>query len=259
MDELLRMCLIVCPFIFVAGFVDSVAGGGGVISITGAMLAGLPVHMAVGTNKTIMCFGTAVSTAKYLKGGKVLLRVAIFSAVGSLIGASIGSSLALLLSEEMLRIILLVALPSVAVFLTLKRNIGTDDSKLKEMPKPMLAVTSFAIGLFIGTYDGLIGPGTGTFLIIAFSSILGLDLLTSSGCAKMSNLASNLASMIVYIADGKVLFAVAIPAMAFCMAGNWLGARYAMRGGSKKIRRVMFFVLALLFIKVILELFGIEI
>lgn len=257
MNELLRICLIVCPLIFAAGFVDSVAGGGGIISIAAYMLAGLPAHMAVGTNKSVMSFGTALATVKYLKSGKVILKVALLSAVGSIIGAYIGSSFALVISERALKLILLTALPAVAVFLALKKNLGEDNTKARDMSKAAYIGTAFGIGLVIGGYDGLIGPGTGTFLILAFSGFLGTDLLTSSGCAKVSNLASNITSMVIYIIGGKVLYAVALPAVIFCMAGNWLGARYALKGGSRSVRKVMFVVLALLFVKIILELCGV--
>lgn len=259
MDDFLRICLIVCPLVFAAGFVDSVAGGGGIISIAAYMLAGLPTHMAVGTNKSVMSFGTALATVKYFKSGKVILNVALVSAAGSVIGAYLGTSLALAVSERALKLILLAALPAVAVFLALRKDLGADESEMRRMSRAARLAASFGIGFVIGGYDGLIGPGTGTFLILAFSGVLRTDLLTSSGCAKVSNLASNLTSTAVYIIGGKVLYAVALPAVFFCMAGNWLGARYALRGGSRSVRKVMFFVLALLFAKIILELCGVGI
>jgi len=257
MNETLRACLIICPFIFAAGFVDSVAGGGGVISVTGAMLAGLPVHIALGTNKCIMSFGTSVSAIKYFKNGKVLAGVAMISAAGAMIGAAVGSRLTLFLPERMLKLLLLAALPAVTIFLSVKKSIGADDAVPRKMSKAAQLFTALGIGLTVGAYDGLIGPGTGTFLILAFSGLMGFDLLTSSGCAKVSNLASNVTAMIVYVVHGKVFYQVAVPAILFCMAGNWLGARYALKGGSRNVRKIMYLVLGLLFAKVVLELCGI--
>ena len=109
----------------------------------------------------------------------------------------------------------------------------------------------------IGSYDGMIGPGSGTFYTIAFSLIVGFGLLKSSGCARVTNLASNISALIVYLLNGDVLFSVGIPAIACSMLGNFLGARYAIRGGSRKILPVMFFVLGLLLLKTVLSMAGI--
>jgi uncharacterized membrane protein YfcA len=116
-------------------------------------------------------------------------------------------------------------------------------------------VYSLLIGLVIGVYDGLIGPGTGTFLIMAFTLVLGMDLLTASGCAKVANLASNVASAAVWIMGGQVMWKLVLPATCCCVLGNWCGARYAIRGGSGKVRGMIFVVLGLLFAKLIYEMF----
>ena len=255
--DLLTTLLISCPLLFLAGFIDSAAGGGGLISITAYMAAGLPPHNAVATNKVTMSFGTGLASYKFIRSGNVLLGVAIFSAIGALLGASVGTSLALLISEDLLKIILLAGLPPIAIFLSVKKSFGSEATQPRDFSRFMTCLLSFAIGLVIGCYDGLIGPGTGTFLIIAFSAILRIDLLTASGCAKVSNLASGISSAILYIINGKVVWLVALPTVVFCMAGSSLGSRYAIKGGSKNVRKVMFVVLGLLFIKIILDLFGI--
>jgi len=115
-------------------------------------------------------------------------------------------------------------------------------------------ITSFIIGLIIGCYDGLIGPGTGTFLILAFTAFLGFDLVKSSGCAKVANLASNIASVIVFLISGKILFALALPAAIFAAAGNYLGARVAIFGGSKFVRYAIILVIGMLIISMIIKL-----
>jgi len=254
LPDLLHILLIVCPLVFMAGFIDSVAGGGGLISVPAYLIAGLPTHLAMGTNKFVMSFGTGVACFKYLKSGKVMLKVALISAFGCIIGSAIGTKLALLLDADKLRWLLLVALPLVAVFLSFNRQLGHDDAAPKALSPARFTITALGIGITIGCYDGLIGPGTGTFLILGFSSLLGLDLLTSSGCAKVSNLASNLTSMVLYLSAGKVWLALAGPAIVFCIAGNYAGAQYAIRGGSTKVRSVIYVVLALLFIRTIYDL-----
>lgn len=247
--------LIVCPLVFLAGFVDSVAGGGGVISLPAYLIAGIPVKLAMGTNKLANGCGTATSVFKYARSGKIAWDCALPAAIGCLLGAAGGSSLAVHLNDEVLKIIILVTLPIAAIILVLARKRTDEDTKSLSRTKTILY--SFLIGLVLGVYDGLIGPGTGTFLTIAFSIVLGFGLLKSSGCARTANLASNIASLVVFLVDGNVLFSVGIPAIVCSMLGNYLGARYAIKGGSKKIRLVMFFVLGLLFLKTILQLTGV--
>ena len=146
-------------------------------------------------------------------------------------------------------------LPVVAVILVLSRNFGVEEKPDKGTYATVLI--SLGVGLLVGLYDGLVGPGTGTFLAIGFSLGLGYTLVKSSGCAKIANLASNVASMVIYFLDGDILFAIGIPAMVSSMLGNYLGARFAIRGGGGKIRLVMFLVLGLLFVKLGLNLLGI--
>ncbi|MBR3382381.1 MAG: TSUP family transporter [Clostridia bacterium] len=247
--------LIICPLVFLAGFVDSVAGGGGVISLPAYLIAGLPVKLAAGTNKLANGCGTALASYKYAKSGNVDWAAAIPAGAFSLIGSAIGTSLAVMMPDKALEIVILAALPLVAVFLLFSKNLG-----IKEKPAPSRRKTvllASLIGLVIGCYDGLVGPGTGTFLTLAFSAVLGYTLLRSSGCAKIANLASNVASLIVYLSHGDVLFSVGIPAIVCSMAGNYFGSRFAINGGSRRIRVVMFIVLGLLFIKIGLQYLGV--
>ena len=248
--------LIVLPLVFLGGFVDSVAGGGGLITMPAYLMAGIPAHLAMGTNKIVNGTGLTASTMKYFRNGKILLRPAITAAACALIGSAVGTELAALISEKALETLMLVALPCVAVFLSTKKDFGKDlpaEERPTYTPWQEL-VRSALVGLVFGCYDGLIGPGTGTFMILGFTALLSLDLITAGGCAKASNLASCAASAVVWILHGQVLWALAIPALACSIAGNYLGALYAIRGGSKKIRSVMFLVLGLLFVKMLYEL-----
>lgn len=256
MNEVLKMLMIICPLIFTAGFVDAVAGGGGLISLPAYILAGLPTHQAAGCNKFSASLGTVVATVNYIKSGKVKLRIAIFAAMGAIVGSSLGTYLALIISDQLLKGMMMVAIPIVAVFLITQKNLG-NEKNVQDLKKRSLlseSIISISIGLVIGCYDGLIGPGTGTFLMIAFSFILGIDLVTSSGCAKVANLASNITSVIIYSLGGKVLFLLAIPAAGCSMLGGYLGSKFAIKGGSQKVRYIMFLVIGLLFLKTALDL-----
>ena len=124
MNEFLQMCLIVCPLVFLGAFVDSIAGGGGLITLPAYMMAGLPVHLAAGTNKVVAGIGTATATVRFFKNGKVRLRIALCAAAGSLVGGFVGAEIAKMLPEDLLKGLLLVALPLVAVFLAIKKNFG---------------------------------------------------------------------------------------------------------------------------------------
>ena len=231
-----QILIVVLPLIFLGGFVDSVAGGGGLITLPAYLMAGIPAHLAMGTKK-------------------VLLRPAIVSGIGALLGAAIGTKIALLINEDILKIMMLVALPCAAILLMLKKDFGKENDAPAREYTPQQELTRAAlIGLGLGCYDGLIGPGTGTFMIMAFTMALSMDLLTASGCAKIANLCSNVASAVLFIFSGKVWWLLALPAAACNMLGAYCGARYAMKGGSKRVRGMIFVVLGLLFIKMGYEL-----
>lgn len=245
--------LIVCPLVFVAGFVDSAAGGGGLISIPAYIFAGLPVINAYGTNKFSMCLGTCVSSVKFFRSGHVHLKTAICSGIGALIGSYLGTSLALVLDEKVLKFCLMFILPLAAAFILFNRKFGTNEDIHESVSN--LYVKASIIGLFLGAYDGFFGPGTGTFLIILFCMVLGLDMITASGNAKMTNLASNIAAAVTYIISGKVIYWLAIPAAICTMAGNYLGARLAIKNGSKFIKPIIICVIVLLLGKIVIEMF----
>ncbi len=245
--------LLICPLVFLGGFVDSVAGGGGLITLPTYFLAGIPTHIAAGTNKVVNGIGTATASVGYLKNGKVNLSIALPAAVGALAGSAAGARLALLLSDALLKGLMLVALPLVAVFLMVKKDFGMETGEGPTVSPRRRLIISLLIGLLIGGYDGLVGPGTGTFMIIAFTALLHLDLISASGCAKVGNLASNAAAAVVYLLSGKVLWAIVVPA-ALCNAlGGWCGSQYSIRGGSRRVRGMIFVVLGLLFLKMLWE------
>ena len=126
MDDILLLCLFVCPLVFLGGFVDSVAGGGGLITLPAYLIGGLPVHVAAGTNKLVSFVGTFTAAVQYFRSGKIKLRVVIPAALGALAGSAAGAQLAVHLSERVLQGVMLLALPAVAVFLALRRDLGKE-------------------------------------------------------------------------------------------------------------------------------------
>jgi len=241
--------------VFIAGFIDSSAGGGGVISIPAYMLTGMPAHLVFGTNKLTMSIGTAIAAGRFLKNKAVDVRAALITGVIALLGAALGAQLALLLSDRTFRVMLIVALPCVAVFQAFQRNKADERGGHESIPAGKRAALASLIGFFIGVYDGAIGPGTGTLAIIAFNALMRYDLKTASGNAKILNLCSNIAALVTFALAGNVLFIIGLPAAAFSVAGNYLGAGFAIKKGAKFIRPMLFIVLGLLLIKVIYDLY----
>ena len=233
-----------------AGFVDSAAGGGGLISLPAYLFAGLPPHYTYATNKFSAACGTTFATANFFKNGAMNLKVGILAAIGSFAGSALGAHIVLLLSDEALRAMMLVILPIAAVLILWRRNLpdeNRDDGTLTAKK----AVLALAIGLGIGLYDGIFGPGTGTFAIIAFTTLMGFDLRTAGGNAKVLNLASNYASLVTYLMNGLVVFSVGIPCAVSGIVGNLLGSHFALKNGAKFIRPMMLVVLVLLLGKLV--------
>ena len=246
--------LVVCPLVFLGGIIDAVAGGGGLITLPAYLLAGLPPHLASGTNKCGNVFGTFLSTIRFLKNGSIHLPTALTWGVMALLGAWLGAQVNMIVPEEYLYYIMLAAVPLMAVFLLFKRDFGTEN-RSSELSFGKLMVLSGCVGLGVGAYDGFFGPGAGTFLMIAFTSLCKFDLLTASGNTKVANSASNFASLVTFALSGQVFWAVGIPAALCGIAGNYVGSGIALKGGAKVIRPMFFLVLGLLVARLIGNVF----
>ena len=246
--------LFVCLGVFCASFMDAIGGGGGIISLPCYLLAGLPMHFALGTNKLSSCIGTVASTVRYVKNGYVDWLLGIPSIVLALVGAHIGTRLQLIVNEQYLKLVLLFVLPIIAVVLLKKKNLPEHRGSLHEGVRKSIV---WGASLIIGAYDGFYGPGTGTFLLLIFCYLAKLDVRTSSGNVKLVNLASNVGALATSLMAGKVLITLGLISAVFATAGQYLGAGLALKNGSKIVRPVILVVLVLLIGKVLLEFFGI--
>ena len=251
--EYLHTLIYLAPLVFLAGFIDSAVGGGGTISIPAYLLTGMPAHMAFGTNKLSACLGTSIAAGRFIKNKAIDLRTAIISAVGALGGAALGSQFVLMLDDRTLRLMLIIALPCVAVFLVFRKEKTYEVGHHEGFSKQKITLLALLIGFGIGIYDGTIGPGTGTFAIIAYNAIMRYDLRTASGNAKVLNLASNFASLVTFAIAGHVIWVIGIPAALFGIAGNYLGSGFAIRKGAKFLRPMLFVVLGLLMARIIFD------
>lgn len=237
---------------FLAGFLDSIAGGGGLISLPAYVLTGLPMHMVYACNKFSAACGTTIATFRYWRHKMVDIPIGLTAAAGAFLCSAIASRIVLYLNEQTLKTMMLVILPIVAVITLVNKNMGGENLS-GQFSKHKKFALAFLIGGLVGFYDGLFGPGTGTFALIAFCMILKYDMRTATGNAKFLNLASNCAALVVFIFAGTVYWAVAIPAAAFNIAGNFIGAGVAIKKGTKVIRGMLMVVIVLLFIKMVGE------
>lgn len=246
--------LIVLPLIFLAGLIDSVAGGGGLISLPAYWGIGLPAHLALGTNKFSSCLGTSFSTLRYFKAGLIDLPVALLSAACALIGSHLGAKTVLYVSNDFLNYLLIILIPLIAFITLFNKKLGLEDNSQQLKTAYKLLWAALAGGI-IGFYDGFFGPGTGTFLILIFAYFLRYSFDRANAITKVVNLASNIAALITFALAGKVFYPVAIPAACCGIAGNLIGARLVIQKGNLFIRRIFILALALLMLRIIWNLF----
>ncbi len=246
-----KMLLIVVIGVFLASFTDGVAGGGGIISVPTYFLAGLPAHLALGTNKLSSGIGTAVSAARFIRGGYVDWKLGVPSVALALWGAHLGTRLQLALDERWLKWLLLIVLPLVAFFVLRQKKLPEECG---DMPFARRAAIVWTASFLVGGYDGFYGPGTGTFLVLIFCNLAKMDLRTASGNVKLVNLASNVGALATSLAAGKVFLVLGLIGAVASVAGHYIGSGMAIKNGSKIVRPVILVVLALLAVKVITEL-----
>ena len=249
MESTYQTFLIVCPFLFLAGLIDAIGGGGGLISLPAYLIAGLPPHAAVATNKLSSACGTTLATLRFIKNGLVNLKLAVPSVIAAIIGSSIGANLSLLIKEEIMLYIMIAILP-ICAFLVLNKKLFHDGGENEITLDRRTYITATIAALIIGMYDGFYGPGAGTFLIIAFTVFAKIRMKTANAQAKVINLTSNISSLIIFLINGEVLFSVGIVAAACNKLGGYIGAGLVMKNGAKIVKPSIIFVLILLALKV---------
>lgn len=235
---------------FCAGWVDAVVGGGGLIQLP-ALLLGLPADTAVatvsGTNKVSSVAGTGMATATYARRIRFHWPTAAAIVAGAAAASSIGAQLVHFLPRAWFTPLVLVVLVVVGTYTVRRPQLGMVSADKLHGPAKWLA--GGAIGLVVGLYDGFIGPGTGTFFIIAIVAILGFGFLEASAYAKLANLVTNLSAIAVFASTGHILWLVALPMAAANLAGGFIGARLAVRHGNGFVRKVFLVVVGALALK----------
>ena len=244
--------LALCGASFLAGLVDSVAGGGGLILLPALLVAGIPPQQALGTNKFASALGTTTALVNFARSKMIYWRIAALGVAAGLVGSYTGSRLVLAIPNEAVGRILVMLLPvGIAATLIPKRN-GRDNADFTPVQVYALAP---AVCFFVGLYDGFFGPGAGSFYILGLHFFLGMGLPRASALAKVFNLVSNVGALIGFIAAGKVLFLLGLPLAVANIAGGYLGSRLAIRKGEGVVRIFLLISLALLFVTLIWKYF----
>ncbi len=238
---------LLCLAGFLAGFIDSVAGGGGLISLPALLAAGVPAHVALGTNKLQSMCGTTCALLNFHRHAKVLWRIAVVGIPFSLAGSAAGARLALTVPPSILAKVLVVILPPAAFLIFTSRHMLRPTYGEWRSGAAFWLPTIAACSI-IGLYDGFFGPGTGTFLILALVLFSKIPLINATATAKTFNLASNVAAFVTFMASGSVDYTIGL-AMAACnIAGNLIGSHYAIKHGHDFIRKLLMVAVALLFV-----------
>ena len=242
----LTTLLIVCPLVFLGGLVDSIAGGGGLITLPGYLLAGVPPHMAIGTNKLSSAMGMAISTVRLYRGGFIDLKMSVVPVLSAFVGSLVGARIALMVPPSVFQIILVLCLP-VAAFLVMRDKTLSPDGEEMEQKKRwlMLGLVSFACG----AYDGFYGPGAGTFMLLGFAAAAKLGVRDAAGQMKIVNFSSGIAALVLYAATGHVDWVLGALAGCFGITGHYIGSGLVMKNGGRIVRPIILTVLAILFVK----------
>lgn len=244
-----------CGFAFIAGFVDAVAGGGGLIQVPAllVLMPQLPIATVFGTNKSASIWGTGAAAIQYARKVPMEWRVILPAALSALLFSFLGSMTLNLLRPDALRPLILVLLIIVLVYTIWKKDFGS-----LHAPKlgPRLQVgAGIAIGALLGFYDGFFGPGTGSFLIFAFVGLLGFSFLSASAAAKIVNVVTNLAAIAWFAWSGHILYGTAL-AMGVCnTTGGLLGSHLAIRKGSGFVRGLLIVVVSALLLRLAHDLY----
>ena len=248
MDPLVIVVLAVTALF--AGTVDAIAGGGGLITLPALLAAGLPPHLALGTNKGQSWCGSGSALIAFWRAGRVDTRLAQLAFPVGLIGSALGAQLVILVDRDVLRPLVIALLIGAAVLLVVKKPEREQDLPMTRRMLGLALVLAFAIAV----YDGFFGPGTGTFLIVGFVAVAGMSLMRATADAKVVNFASNIAALVAFSLDGDVVWKAALPMAAGQLVGGALGARLALRGGAKLIRAMVLVTSGALVAKLLYDL-----
>jgi len=250
-EPTLLTIVFVCAAGFVAAVVDSIAGGGGLIALPAIIAAGVPPHLALGTNKLASSCASLTSTLTFIKSKKIYFPLVKWQIPCTFIGSALGARTVLGINENYLKALIVILVFAVALYTTFHKEFGVKDEFKGLTKKNLIAGCIFAFAL--GFYDGFFGPGAGTFLIFLFISVFSFDFVRAAGNGKILNFTSNISSLVVFFLTGKIVFIVGIP-MAICMIiGARVGTHIAINNGAKVMKPIFIAIAVLLAGKMIYQ------
>ncbi|MGG3885230.1 TSUP family transporter [Brevibacillus panacihumi] len=252
MEMDLSTILILAIFGFIAAFIDSTVGGGGLISLPALLGLGMPPYLALGTNKLAGTISSATSSVTFIRSRKFDKKLMLILFPVSLVGAFIGAKVVLFVPQELLKVLVIVMMGLIFVYTLFNKRFG-QDTQFK-------GLTRFTLGLgipltfLIGFYDGFFGPGTGSFFVFLMVLLFGHDFVIAAGNGRILNLASNIAALTVFIVEGKVIFLTGLVMGVAMLLGASLGARVAIKTGVRFVRPLFLIVSIALISKMVYEL-----
>ena len=245
--------LLCCLAFFFAGIVDSITGGGGLITIPVMLATGIPVHYITGTNQCSAWIGSGVASYKFVRSGNIHLSSVFITLPFAIIGSYIGARLNLIVPDRYLKVFMLVMIPIIAVFIFSNKQLGEEDHS-DEQSTMAIVLWSVFIGLVLGGYQGFYGPGSGLFFMLAYAACLKLDLVKATGNTRFVIAIASIASVFAYASSGNVLWNLSIILNVFYIIGSYLGAVLVIRNGARIIRPIMICVVGLLIMKIVFDM-----
>lgn len=244
--------VLICIIGFFAAMVDSMVGGGGLISLPALIATGMPTHLALGTNKFAASSGAISSSLSYLKSGNVNKKLMKILFPCSLIGSAIGVKVVLGLNPDFLKAIIIFLVAIIGVYTLINKDLGLKNNYSE--PTGKKKIKGVGLASFFGFYDGFFGPGTGSFLIFGLIHIFGFDFKNAAANAKVLNLASNFTAALIFLINGQVAFKYGIPMAISMIIGAKVGTHMAIKGGSKFIKPIFVIVSFVLVVKMGIDL-----
>lgn len=254
--EIWQQLIFLCPMLLVAGVIDGISGGGGLIALPSYIIAGLPISSAYACNKMQSFLGTSASFAKYASSGLVDFKTALYTAPSGILGSYLSTKIMLSLDDSTKNVIMISSMCFVILLTFFSYRIKIDKFTTKRIAPDMKNILiSLGIGFMLGMYDGFFGPGGGTIAILLFALIMKYDLRVGGGNGKFIVLISNLTSVITYIAHGDVIYLIAIPCSVANIIGSYIGASLATKKGTGFVKYVSWTVIFALLIYTVIQLF----
>ncbi|MFX0547877.1 TSUP family transporter [Hathewaya histolytica] len=234
--------IFLCVAGFLAAFVDAIAGGGGLISVPAFLMAGIPPHLTLGTNKFCATSGSLTSSIKFAKSKKVNFNLIKYLIPFTFLGSVLGVVVVGFIPSDFLQGIVFIMILFIGVYTIFSKTLGMEDKEISLSKKRILYGIIFAFSL--GFYDGFFGPGTGSFLIFGFIKIFGHDFTKATGNAKFLNFVSNVSALLMFAIKGQIIYSYAIPIAIFMILGAKIGTKLAIDNGARFIKPI-FIVMSL--------------